>query len=1015
MRFQLHSNRARQGRIIRKLASLALLPFALAFAAPVTADERAYNPHPAANDIILPMPGGYKMVFVPVSVPGKGFWGGSERIFDVGSKTKRPFEPGRTVRIGGSFLKGGDSWILVTGKYEVTIGQYAAMMGDGVIDDGLKLLVKKIGGSNPKLLKRIGPDAREKGKKKALALPLTSIGYYDYLEFIGKYNDWCLRTSSCVGQMRKALGAVGFLRLPTEVEWEYIARGGEKTYRANAAMPVPMDQLKQYANVDNFRGGTKPIGTKKPINGIYDMFGNVAELMAQPFTMDYGFGSVGGGVVRGGDFRTALSDMRVTRREEVPLYRKRTDGLFVKGRQGTTGLRLMIGAMVKTRTRIAKMVDEFRTAYVPIETGGDEADAGNFRRAAKDLDLLRSGKSIRIAESVGGKDLADHFRVRIPEFGRFTLALTSTAGSIIAELRHRAQRTRKLLVVPAGQTKTAMLADLPPGPIRIKIYPARGGAKARYEGKLAFKADDPAGNLAREALDLRSLTSATIEKVQFVGRSDKVDFYKFRLPQKDSISIRLVDLTGDVNVELLDGRRTKLKESINPRRTPESIKYENAEPGVYYVRVYSNDNRPARYKLLLGRGAVDTAGATTASARNLGVVESKVVSVDESLSGTDRKDMYKFAVRRVSIVTIQLSKMRREVDLFLFDKNRREVSRSRAKGTKPEKISTVLQPGLYYIEARGYDVAATPYYMTLESRPAAKFGHWKLAYNMPVSVSSPGVMTSTVSDKAPERWAYFSLSQSSVMRFNLTTPRNPGSADLDVVIWKYGSTGWKRAARVARSGVGGENFARSLGPGKYYVKVLRYKGGDADFKLVVSRSTEMLEPNFTGIQETHKDWKVGVWPASGKRKKECYAFTTAQSVRPSGWRAYRPTLFVSVLPGDKGVLHYLDKRASYRKNSTWTATISGSSGFRTIPAVAASAKATDVRSLERCNHDRSKWCVSNSGLRGLTLGRTLTLEGTTTDGRSAEISYSLLGYQAAIRAMNRLCNNARNTGWLIRR
>src|SRR5256885_11386105 len=68
-------------------------------------NEPAFNPRPAREDIVLPMPGGYKMVFVRVPVPGKGYWGGRERIFDVGGgkQLPAPFEASPTVRVGGHF------------------------------------------------------------------------------------------------------------------------------------------------------------------------------------------------------------------------------------------------------------------------------------------------------------------------------------------------------------------------------------------------------------------------------------------------------------------------------------------------------------------------------------------------------------------------------------------------------------------------------------------------------------------------------------------------------------------------------------------------------------------------------------------------------------------------------------------------------------------------------------------------------------------------------------------------
>ena len=63
------------------LAFLSLAAFGLWAAPPETTP---YNPQPADGDLVLPMPGGAEMVFRPVTVPGKPFWGSAERIVQLG-------------------------------------------------------------------------------------------------------------------------------------------------------------------------------------------------------------------------------------------------------------------------------------------------------------------------------------------------------------------------------------------------------------------------------------------------------------------------------------------------------------------------------------------------------------------------------------------------------------------------------------------------------------------------------------------------------------------------------------------------------------------------------------------------------------------------------------------------------------------------------------------------------------------------------------------------------------------
>lgn len=90
--------------------------------------------------------------------------------------------------------------------------------------------------------------------------PVTHISFDDA-------DNYCAWLSAQTGKL---------YRLPTEAEWEYAARGGNKPKSYNNTTAYNMDAIAWYEK--NSGGSTHPVGQKQPNElGIYDMMGNVSE------------------------------------------------------------------------------------------------------------------------------------------------------------------------------------------------------------------------------------------------------------------------------------------------------------------------------------------------------------------------------------------------------------------------------------------------------------------------------------------------------------------------------------------------------------------------------------------------------------------------------------------------------------------------------------------------------------------------------------------------------------------
>ena len=260
-----------------------------------------FNPRPLPDDLLLPMPCGGAMVFRPVFVPGR------ERLDDYsfvmgGVDSKQGYKEGpHHETISGSFAASGNlgGQLYYLGKYEVTHGQFAVMKAE------------------------CGPTPGAES-----TLPQTKITWFDAVAFADLYSRWLIQHAANTLPQRD--GEPGFVRLPTEAEWEYAARGGVSVTEGEFAAPLPpmngqsLGHYAWYSGPESSNNRLQAIGLLAPnALGLHDMLGNAAELVLDPFRLNRlsrMHGEAGGFVIRGGSYLTKETDLHTSWRNEVPPY-----------------------------------------------------------------------------------------------------------------------------------------------------------------------------------------------------------------------------------------------------------------------------------------------------------------------------------------------------------------------------------------------------------------------------------------------------------------------------------------------------------------------------------------------------------------------------------------------------------------------------------------------------------------------------------------------------------------------
>jgi hypothetical protein len=256
---------------------------------------------------------------------------------------------------------------------------------------------------------------------------------------------------------------------------------------------------------------------------------------------------------------------------------------------------------------------------------------------------------------------------------------------------------------------------------------------------------------------------------------------------------------------------------------------------------------------------VGTASAGASSALIYGHIGNRIGRV------VDSQDWYKIEVRGRTDATFTLSSMTRDLDLYLFNSQGREVTRSNNSGTRVDEIRRTLDPGTYFVQVRQFSSNVSVYTLRMNlnvqaapEQPVTPTGPDVEPNNERAQASNIGLFTagtnsrtiagnvgSTVAGSVDSQdWYRFEVAGRTAAQLRLTGL----TQDLDLYL--YNSSG----AEINSSSNGGsddDTITTTLEPGSYFVQIRQYSGSSSAYSLRMNMEVQAPTPPNPRLQATH--------------------------------------------------------------------------------------------------------------------------------------------------------------------
>lgn len=231
-----------------------------------------------------------------------------------------------------------------------------------------------------------------------------------------------------------------------------------------------------------------------------------------------------------------------------------------------------------------------------------------------------------------------------------------------------------------------------------------------------------------------STTSAAVIPVNTnisaaISTATDIDYYKFSFTGPSNLSILLSNLPLNYNLYLYNSSGSLLASSANTGTANETINYNNAASGSYFIKVIGVSgvySATSCYTLNVGVVAVPACPGTYDASTNGTFAGAVSIPLNTDVKGLINPladlDYYKFTITTGGTISISLSTLPANYDLILYNNAQVQLAISQNLGTTSELINYTVTPGTYYAYVYGTKVynATTCYTLKVATGTASR-------------------------------------------------------------------------------------------------------------------------------------------------------------------------------------------------------------------------------------------------------------------------------------------------------